>query len=432
MPGVMAPPAVPITPLDRPSRRRGGIYIAVLGASVFVAIVGLAAMAQVRSQRASVESTVNATRARHAAEAGVELAAQWVAADSNWRQNRNSGAWRSGLDIGGPLCTVEGIDPIDGNFRNRPYDPLLLRATATRGGVTQIVQARMKAVGTPINSLALALHSVGELQVGSGAAITVQGAPASTAGTYSSSGTLTGSVQCLLSLFPGAVTGGVTILTSILTQLPPSGVQAMYTGLGTAISVPGNTIDRAVIGPGINPYGAVNTDGLYILTTNQNLTIRNSRISGTLVIVCPGKTVTIDSPVFLEPARADYPVLIVDGNLVIKYTAASGLSESNLGVNFNPTGAPFKGDSNNTSADAYPAEIYGLVHVKGTLTMESSPIIRGTVICEAAPLLAPAVVLKGSPQIFYDPALFTSPPMGYTTSVEMKLDGGTWAKIVEP
>jgi hypothetical protein len=428
----MAAPPAPITPVPNGPRGRGGVYVAVLGASVFVALVGFAAMAQVRSQRAAVEASVNAARARHAAEAGVELAAQWVAADSNWRQNRNSGSWKSDLDIGGPLCTIEGIDPIDGNFRNRPYDPLLLRATATRGGSTQSVQARMKAVGTPINALELALHVVGELKVGGGANVTVQGAKASTAGTYTSSGTLNGAVQCLLSLFPGTVTGGVTILTSILTQLPPSGVQAMYTGLGTPISVGGTTIDRAVIGPGVNPYGAVNSDGLYVLTTNQNLTIRNTRISGTLVIVCPGKTVTIDGPVFIEPARPDYPALIVDGDLDIKYTAASGLSESNLGVNFNPAGAPFKGDSNSTTADAYPAEIRGLVHVKGTLSMDSSPIVRGTVICEAAPLLSSAATLKGSPQIIYDPALFTNPPMGYTTAVEMKFDAGTWAKVVSP
>lgn len=416
----------------RPVARRGGVYIAVLGVSVCVAVIGMAAVAQVRSQRAGVAAVVDAAQARHAAESGVELAAQWVAGDGNWRSTRPHGEWKAGLALGGALCTVEGIDPIDGNFRNRAYDPLLLRATATRGGATQIVQARMKAVGTPLNVLSLGLHALGEVQVTSGSSVTVQGAKLSSAGTYSSSGTLTGSVQCLLSLFPGTVTGGVTILTSILTQMPSSGVQAMYTGLGTPISVSGGMIDRVVIGPGVNPYGATNADGLYILTTNQDVTIRNSRISGTLVIVCPGRTVTIDAPVFIAPSRTDYPTLIVDGNLVLKFSASGGLSEPSLGVNFNPAGAPFKNDSNSTTADVYPAEVQGLVHVKGTFTMDGSPLVRGTVISEGAPLLAAGVTLKGTPQIIYDPALYTTPPMGYTTSVVMQLESGTWAKVVDP
>lgn len=408
------------------------MYVAVLGASVCVALIGLAAMAQVRAQRAGVSAAVDAAQARQAAESGVELAAQWVASESNWRSTRTSGPWKSGLGIGGALCSVEGTDPIDGNFQNRPYDPLVLRATATRGSATQIVQATMTAVGTPLNCLSLALHSAGEIQVASGANVTVQGARASTAGTYTSSGTLTGSVQCLLSLFPGTVTGGVTILTSILTQMPSSGVPAMYAGLGAAISVPGNTMDRAVLGPGVNPYGATNSDGLYILTTSQNVTIRNCRISGTLVVICPGKTVTIDGPVLLSPSRSDYPALIVDGDLVLKFSASAGLSEPSLGVNFNPAGAPFSGASNATTTDVYPAEIRGLVHAKGTITMDGSPLVRGVVICEAAPVLAPAVTLKGTPQVIYDPALYTTPPMGYTSSVQMRLESGSWAKVVNP
>src|SRR5678815_2784202 len=74
-------------------RRRGGVYVAVLGASLFVALIGLTVMATVRSQRRAVDALTNAAAARQYADAGVQLAAQWIASDSNWRSSRVSGVW---------------------------------------------------------------------------------------------------------------------------------------------------------------------------------------------------------------------------------------------------------------------------------------------------------------------------------------------------
>src|SRR6266536_158156 len=125
-------------------------------------------------------------------------------------------------------------------------------------------------------------------------------------------------------------------------------------------------------------YGAANPDGLYVINTSSDILIRNIRLNGTLVVNAPGRKVTIDQAVLMQPARADYPVLIINGNAVFQFNSAgSPLSESQLGVNFNPPAVPYNGSSNTTTTDLFPSEIQGLVHLIGTVTLTNPATIRG-------------------------------------------------------
>jgi hypothetical protein len=258
----------------------------------------------------------------------------------------------------------------------------------------------------------------------------VQGAPATTNGTFTSLGTVNGSVQCLLTTLPGTVTGGVTIL-SLPVAMPPSGVESMYVSLGTSINGAGTTLDRIVLSPALNPWGSPNSDGVYVLSTSNDVTIRRCRILGTLVVVCPGHTVKIDMPVLMQPARPDYPVLIVDGNLDLEYDASGGLSESANGTNYNPVGAPYQNVTDSDTADTYASEIDGLVHIKGTIIMNMAPLFRGAIICESG-ALTNAIDVSGTPTVVYDPTLYSSPPMGYTKSVTMSIQAGSYRQVVLP
>src|SRR5258708_3097472 len=80
--------------------RRGGIYVAVLGAAMVVSLIGMASLASVRAQRLTVRANIDTAKARLYAESGVELAMQWIAADANWRQNRTSGVWVASQTLG--------------------------------------------------------------------------------------------------------------------------------------------------------------------------------------------------------------------------------------------------------------------------------------------------------------------------------------------
>jgi hypothetical protein len=186
-----------------------------------------------------------------------------------------------------------------------------------------------------------------------------------------------------------------------------------------------------VLAPGYNPGGTPNPDGVYVIRPVDNLTIRNTRVNGTLIILAHGKTVTIDGPVLFQNTRADYPALIIDANLVIQFTrSTTGLSESTTGVNFNPPGAPYQGVADGDLSDTYPAEMDGLVHVAGSLTVSKPFLVRGAVIAEGSGGDAVRMDL-GSMQVIYDSTLYSSPPQFYSTSVPMVPQTGSVVQFVQ-
>jgi hypothetical protein len=233
----------------------------------------------------------------------------------------------------------------------------------------------------------------------------------------------------------GTVTGSVRTLSKTKV-FPPRSVIDLYAALGTTIN-PGTTIANRVIAPNYNvwPGGGSNPDGVYVIRTSSDMTIRNSRIQGTLVIICPGRTVTFDGNFLLHTApRGDYPVLIIDGNAVFAYDSSTKLQETLLGTNYNPDGAPYPGadpdDLLGDLLDSFPSEIQGLVHVTGTVTFRNSAKVKGAVLCES-PLALDAVKFQGTNTIEYDKALFTNPPQGYTESVKMVVEPNSWKRVVK-
>jgi hypothetical protein len=415
----------------RKHQRRAGIYIAVLGTAAIVTIIGLAGMAAWRLQGATANANADAAEARLYAEAAVDNAAYYLSIDSIWRTNRPQGTWWANVPFARGSFTIAGADPLDANFANRAYDPLVLTCTGYKGSAVHITSVTLNAQGVPIPALAMAIHTAGQFRVNTTGTVTVTGAPLSTNGNLRLDGAITGAAQCTTKSGSGTASGGVT--TSAATKaMPPSGLIAMYQSLGTAIAPSGNNIQKVVLSPGNNPYGAsTNSDGVYVLSTSSNVSITNARICGTLVIIAPGKIVTIQNSVFMQPARSDYPVLIVQGQLVLQADSTVPLSEATQGVNFNPTGSPYQGATNATMTDTYPSEIDGLVHCTDLLTIQGKQLIRGAVICESTDNNQ-AIYMDNTPQIIYDSTLYSTPPMGYTTSVNMKIAPNSWKQSVLP
>jgi hypothetical protein len=410
--------------------RRGGVYISVLGAAMLVSLIGLTALAAVRLERVSIATTADAEQARLYAQSAVELGAQLVQNDPLWRTTRTSGVWIADRRIGDGRFTLEGIDPIDGNFLNRPTDPLLLRATATRGRARQVVQARLDARGEPLNVLETALYATGDVRIRGTTSVNIIGnIPLGTGQTLRNDGVVAGNAECLLYTGTGTVSGTLDIAAAPRI-LPTSDTFAMYADLGTPIS-PGGVIDRRLLAPGVNPWGQTDPDGVYVIRTNSNLTIRDSRIHGTLVIIAPGKTVTFTGRVLIHTASEDYPALLVHGDVVFNQYSDQPLSESALGVNFNPPAAPYQGISNTDIADTYPSEIQGLVHIRGTLEVTGEPRIHGTVIIES-PAGSQSLDVRDVFELEYDPQALANPPMGYMDVLQMKMRPRSWRQVVAP
>jgi hypothetical protein len=410
----------------RRRQRAGAAYLMVLGTTLVVATLSLSGILLARSRLAASQAMNDAAEARDCAYAGIELACLWIAEDPNWRVNRTLGAWATDLPIGQGTVTIEVSEPIDGNLTNRPYDALRVRSTGLRNQARQSWEVTLNADPDPLPLLQYALHSRGQLRIEGGYSLTVRNAPLDTDGRLRNDGTIIGNVEAASVETAGTIVGSLTV--DITTEQYPANPFAMYVALGTEIT-PGNTIDRRVVSPGANPWGATNPDGVYVIRANDDLTIRNSRIHGTLVILCAsGKKVTFENSLLIHPYRTDYPSLLIAGDAEFEFSSTIGLVELTSLTNFNPSSSPYNGDDDSDLLDVLPSEIRGLVHVRGGARFGSNGKLRGAVLCESS---SEEVRFEGSGEIIYDRSLADLPPQGYASRVPMLPQPGTWKRIVE-
>jgi len=406
--------------------RDGIAYLMVLGTMLVVATLSLSGLLLARGRLAASRALNDAAEARDIARSGIELACRWIAQDLNWRTNRPLGAWVTDLPIGNGTVTIEVSEPIDGDLTNGPYDAVRVRAIARRETARQAWEVTLNAQPEPLPVLQYGLHSRGQLRISSGKSLTVRKAAADTDGRLRNDGTIVGNVEAASIENAGSIVGSLTIDTT--TEQYPANPFALYAALGTEIT-PGSTIDRRVLSPGSNPWGATNQDGVYVIRANDDLTIRNSRIHGTLVILlASGKRVTFDNSLLIHPFRTDYPSLLIQGEVEFKYSSALGLVELTALTNFNPSDSPYNGDSDFDLLDVFPSEIRGLVHVRGKASFDSTGKVRGAVLCESS---TEEARFEGSNEIVYDRALFDLPPQGYAARVPMLPQPGSWKRIVE-
>ena len=406
-------------------RCRGSIYVHVLASSLLITIIGLASLAVVRVQMRSSRLARDSDEARACAVSAVELGRLYVKQDSNWRTTRPNGTWVQDEPLGAGRFTLQGIDPQDGLLSDSIYEPVVLTGMGARGIARHKVQVTLVPIIKPLTALNTCLHASGLLQVKANNRITAIGASVSTNGQLDNDATIDGNAEAQSVDHTGTVTGTLTVPGSVK-PVPDAGVFGDYTSKATSVPYAAN-IAGVVLGPGCNPLGPTDPNGLYVINTGGgNLTIKNVRIYGTLIIRAAGKTVTVDDAIFMQNYRSDFPVLLVEGNLVIKSKSVEGpLSEATCSTNFNPAGAPYGGTSDSDTTDQYPNEIRGLVHVKGSLSLQQTARIAGGVICEGA------VTCEGANAIIYDAALYTSPPKGYTYVEKMKVSPGSWKQVVD-
>lgn len=189
-------------------------------------------------------------------------------------------------------------------------------------------------------------------------------------------------------------------------------------------------MDRVLLSPTSNPYGAANASGIYIINcNNQNVTIGPCRIVGTLVLLSAGSGTTVQGPITWEPAIAGYPALLADQAITVSFSGSVSLGEATYGINFNPTGTPYPfvgGTSDTNASDAFPSIINGLIYIGGNLTLPSG----------AAPTFHGCLVSAGQIQynsssatLTYGSGSYLAPPPGFTTSsASLYPVVGTWQR----
>jgi hypothetical protein len=197
----------------------------------------------------------------------------------------------------------------------------------------------------------------------------------------------------------------------------------------SSLPASGYLLDRIVLSPTSNPYGAVNANGLYVLDCNgQNVTISACRIVGTLVLLNAGSATKVQGPISWEPATPGYPTLMVATSITLDFDASVPLSESTYGVNFNPAGTPSPysgGASDVDAADGYPSIINGIIYCGGDLTLATAPGFKGCVIAAGKINCTGAAV-----NFSYSNASFVNPPPGFTTAYPALYPvAGTWQRV---
>ncbi len=409
----------------RRSKCRGSVYLHVLVSSLLITIIGLGAMSAVRLQTRFARLARQSAQARNGAVSAVELGLVLVRQDSAWRTSRPNGVWLLNRPLGDGTFTLTGVDPADNDLSDSVYESLVLTGTGTVGPARHKAQVTLVPVVEPLAALNMCLHGADLITVRDSKRITVVGAPLSSNGMLVNNGTVDGSVE-VQSINPVGTTGPRTV-PAPAKPLPDATVLTRYASKATPLPFTGD-IDKHVLGPGCNPWsGATDPNGLYLLDTGGSaVTIRNTRVYGTLVIRAPHKTVTLDSAVFLQNYRSDFPTLIVEGNLVINCAGVdTPLSESVQAKNYNPTGAPYDSVCDDDATDTYPNEIRGLVHVQGTLILQGTSRIVGAVLCHGA------ITIDGVIMLVHEPSLYTSPPDGYTFVDRMRISPNSWQQVVD-
>ncbi len=403
----------------------GSIYVHVLASSLLVTIIGLGALVAVRVQMRSARLTRDYGEARACAISAVELGLLHVRQDSNWRTTWSSGAWLEDKPLGAGHFTLLGIDPQDNLLEDSESDPLVLTGIGTRGIARHKARVMLVPVIEPLEALNTCLHASGLVQVKAGKQITTVGAPVSTNGQLDNDGTIDGNAEAQSVDHTGTITGTLTV-PAPSKRMPDAAVISEYISKATTVPYTG-TIDKAVLTAGCNPWGPTDPNGLYVLDTGGNdLIIKNSRIQGTLIVKTGSKTLTLDGAVFCQSYRSDFPVLLVQGDTIIKCSSADMvLSESVNSTNYNPLGAAYEGSTDGDTLDQYPNEIRGLVHVQGTLRLQQTARIVGVVICDGA------VYAEDTNTIIHDVSLYACPPDGYTYVSGMKISPHSWKQVVD-
>lgn len=411
--------------------RRGTAYVVAVGIGLMVAAISLGGIAVARARAESSRLRRDEIQARVVAKSAIELARAMIASDSSWRTNQSNGAWVSGQSLQDADLEVSVSNPA-GALNRSELDSVVVLADAAVGSARQRLSVQLDAKTVPLDCLAIPL-TVGGAVTATTSTINPSGATiASNVSVTSVLATIRPNVEASVSIigtgFYGTTTSGVSAR-----KLPGSTVFDSYVAAGTAISISAlpvvsfkPTLQKVVLSPASNPYGATNANGIYVIDCQgQSLIITNCRIAGTLVLLNPGLSTAVTGSVRWVPAVTNYPCLLVNGSIALQMSS-SNLSEGALSTNFNPPGTPYvypSGSTDSDTSDSYPSSIAGLVYVSGNVTTSNAPTVSVLVI-------KGTLSVGGTLTLSYDSTPYTTPPPGFYT-VTMTPSQGSWKRIVD-
>ena len=147
------------------SNRRGGVYIAVLGTTLIIALLGLTALIGQRIQNRILTASADIRQAQLNAHTAVQLGLLMMKDEADWRTNRVNGDWFTDLDTSAGTCSLNVTDPRDGNLANDADDAVVMLGIGYSGGAQQRLRLTVDARRQPLSSLRSAVAVGGSIDL---------------------------------------------------------------------------------------------------------------------------------------------------------------------------------------------------------------------------------------------------------------------------
>jgi hypothetical protein len=399
-------------PIQSPGKTRrgsctGSIYFLVLAVCLLVAMIGVTAVLTARVQLRTLGHSSDSDTARLYARSAIELGA-YIANQTNFRTTFNNGTWIRGQPIGDGTFDIAGTNP-NGLLGHWDTDPITLTGTGYKGVALHKTQVQLLAHPQPLSCLGVMVDALQNTSLGgSTQGTTTISSNGNITSTASMGATNLEAVGSISNQHPG--TGTVT--QGISPRLMPSAstVYDYYKKFGTAVSY-SSSINSVVLSPTQNDLGgATNPQGIYVIDCRGgNITLSNSRIMGTLVLLnC--NTMQISGSMSFAPAVTNFPVLLVQGNAVCNMSNNAVVIGGLLGLLF---------------TTQYPSQIQGLTYVSGNAN------ITGNATLDGALIIGGAATLNATFSLTYESIYASNPPPGfYQTPVPMIMSKSSFAQAV--
>lgn len=344
---------------------------------------------------------------------------------------RTNGTWRDKQSIGTGSFSLIGKDLADGNLSDDRLEAVNLTGVGYEGNATYTLSVNMLAKERGLPILDFGLYAGGDITF---SATDIAGdAPIGTNGsTAATSAFIAPAVHAAGTTQGSSYLGGTNPGADAQTMPTATDVFQTYISMGTVLDNAGmdagGTLElrELVLTPTYNPIGGgTNADGIYVIgCAGQELRIRDVRIEATIVALDCASTSLIDSNVSWFAPGERYPALLVRGSINLEILKGA-LSESALGVNFNPTGAPSEGVTDTDTEDSYTGGIHGLVYVRDALSTRNHPAVEGTIVVGGNANLSDSLTLT------HDPSYATAPPPEFEDEPLMYLEPGSWRRVVQ-
>lgn len=397
-------------------KNRGSIYFLTLTSSIILVMAVMGLSFSIIQYRRTSRSYEQIDQAHVYAQLGVRHAIYFTHQAPNWRNLLTSGAWMQDIPNGQGSYSVAGMDQTDGVLNNG-NDPVQLACISKVNGVQRSM--RVQTEQPSLGLLQYAVSTGGNINISNNIVINGDVACNGTIDKTGSDTEINGNVEVVTN-----ITGTTNISGSVTIGIKPKTfpyhptLLDYYKSRATPI-VYQSDIQGIVLGSDINPFGTTNSNGLYMINCGgQKIDIRDCRIVGTLILINPRMDSVIRDGVNWQPARSDFPALIIDGG-GISIEPKLNLDEAKSNTDFSLPSEPGFG----SRTDVYPNLIQGVIYCDGNLVISGSCTLFGSVIATGSIDLDMDSVINGNA------SLWDNPPKQFNESYLQPVQG-TWEEVI--